>query len=72
MFDGFINDESVKPYGAEALGCGTKLGNNAASITYGKYGILHGFKFLFLQDKEGKIANKERQQRPACMIFLSY
>ena len=57
MFDGFINDESVKLYGVEALGRGTKLGDNAASITYGKYGILHGFKCLFLQDKEGNTAD---------------
>jgi len=39
------------------LGKGSKLGENAASITYGKEGILHGFKCLLLQDKDGNPAN---------------
>ena len=57
MFSGFLNDENVKLYGAEPLGKGIKLGENAASITYGKEGIIHAFKCLVLQDENGNIAN---------------
>lgn len=57
MFSGFLDDESVNLYGVEPLGKGIKLGENAASITYGKEGILHGFKCLLLQDEDGNPAN---------------
>ncbi len=57
LFSGFLNDENVKIYGVEPLGKGTKLGENAASITYGKDGILHGFKCKLLQDENGNVAN---------------
>ena len=57
MFSGFLNDENVKIYGVEPLGKGTKVGENAASITYGKEGIIHGFKCLLLQDEQGNPVN---------------
>ncbi len=57
IFNGFLNENSVKIYGVEPMGRGEKLGENAASITYGKEGILHGFKCLLLQDEEGNPAN---------------
>lgn len=57
IFSGFIEDETVKLYGAEPLGRGECLGDNAASLTYGKDGILHGFKSLLLQDESGNVAN---------------
>lgn len=57
LFNGFINDKSVKLYGAEPLGRGEKLGDNAASLTYGKEGILHGFNSLLLQNEEGDVAD---------------
>lgn len=57
IFSGFLDDEEVKLYGAEPLGKGTKLGENAASLTYGKESILHAFKCLALQDDKGNIAN---------------
>lgn len=57
MFSGFLDDEGVKIYGVEPLGKGIKVGENAASITYGKEGILHGFKCLLLQDENGNPAN---------------
>ena len=56
VFDGFINDESVKLVGVEPLGKGEKIGENAASINYGKLGELHGFKSMFLQYENGEIA----------------
>ena len=55
MFNGFLNDKEVKLIGVEPLGKSEKLGENAASITYGKDGILHGFKCKVLQDEKGNI-----------------
>ena len=57
MFSGFLDEKDVKIYGAEPLGKGTKVGENAASITYGKEGIIHGFKCLLLQDEQGNPVN---------------
>jgi tryptophan synthase beta chain len=57
IFNGFIEDVDVKLYGIEPLGKGDALGDNAASMKYGKEGILHGFKCLLLQDDDGNIAN---------------
>ena len=57
IFNGFIDDSNVKLYGVEPLGKGSGLGENAASITYGKDGIIHGFKCLLLQNDDGSIAN---------------
>lgn len=57
IFNGFLNEENVKIYGVEPMGKGEKIGENAASITYGKDGILHGFKCLLLQDENGNPAN---------------
>lgn len=55
IFSGFV-DDPVKLYGVEAMGKGTKLGDNAASLTYGKDGIMHGFNSIMLQTKEGEPA----------------
>ena len=57
MFNGFIEDESVKLCGVEPMGKSSKLGENAASITYGKEGVIHGFRCLLLQDDKGNIAD---------------
>ena len=56
IFNGFLEDDGVNLYGIEPLGKGEKIGENAASITYGKDGIIHGFKCLLLQDENGNIA----------------
>lgn len=53
IFSGFIEDKNTKLIGAEPLGKGAKTGQNAASITYGKDGIIHGFKCKVLQDENG-------------------
>lgn len=55
IFDGFIDDINTKLIGVEPLGKGEKLGQNAASLTYGKDGIIHGFKCKLLQDEKGNI-----------------
>lgn len=57
IFSGFLADESVRLFGVEPLGKGEKVGENAASITYGKEGIIHGFNSLVLQDENGNIQN---------------
>lgn len=57
IFNGFLNDEKVNLIGVEPLGKGEKLGDNAASINFGRVGELHGFKSMFLQDEEGNIAD---------------
>ena len=57
IFNGFLNDENVKIYGVEPLGKSNTPGENAASITYGKDGILHGFKCKLLQDENGNICD---------------
>jgi tryptophan synthase beta chain len=54
IFSAYIDDENVKLYGVEPMGRGTKTGDNAATITYGKPGTIHGFKCLLLQDEKGE------------------
>ena len=55
IFSGFL-DEPVKIYGVEPLGRGLKLGDHAASITYGEEGIMHGFNSIMLKDENGNPA----------------
>jgi tryptophan synthase beta chain len=53
LFTAFLNDP-VRIVGVEPMGRGPKIGDNAASITFGKKGILHGFESLLLQDDKGE------------------
>ncbi|MFW5768226.1 MAG: tryptophan synthase subunit beta [Bacteroidota bacterium] len=53
IFSGFLDDENVELYGVEPSGRGTKSGDHAATMTYGKPGIIHGFKCYLLQNEEG-------------------
>ncbi|MBE6689451.1 MAG: tryptophan synthase subunit beta [Ruminococcaceae bacterium] len=53
MFPAFLADP-VDIYGVEPLGRGPSVGDHAASITYGKKGILHGFESYLLQDENGE------------------
>jgi len=55
MFHPFIADRSVKIIGYEAGGTGAGLGRNAATLSYGRPGVLHGFYSMLLQDEEGQI-----------------
>jgi tryptophan synthase beta chain len=55
IFSGFI-DAPVKLFGVEPLGKGTKLGEHSASLTYGKEGVMHGFKSIMLMDEHGEPA----------------
>ncbi len=56
IFSGFIEDKDVELYGVEPLGKGTRLGEHAASITYGEPGIMHGFNSIMLKDDKGEPA----------------
>ena len=55
MFSGFLNDP-VEIYGIEPLGRGEKLGDHAASLTYGTEGVMHGFNSIMLKDENGEPA----------------
>lgn len=55
MFVPFLADP-VEIIGVEPLGRGSGIGDHAASIAYGKKGILHGFESLMLQDENGNPA----------------
>ncbi|MBQ9246340.1 tryptophan synthase subunit beta [bacterium] len=57
LFNGFLEDNQVDIYGVEPLGKGSAVGDNAASMTYGKDGIIHGFKCKVLQDSDGNPSN---------------
>ena len=56
MFAGFIDDKDVNLNGIEPLGRGTNIGEHSATMTYGKPGMIHGFKCLLLEDEEGNPA----------------
>lgn len=53
IFCGFLDDKDVALYGVEPLGRGGNPGDHAASMTYGKPGILHGFRSYTLQNSDG-------------------
>ena len=55
LFYPFVNDESVAMYGVEAAGLGVDTPYNAATITSGRPGILHGQLMDVLQDENGQI-----------------
>ena len=55
LFAGFLNDP-VDIYGIEPLGRGAKMGDHAASLTYGEEGIMHGFNSIMLKDENGNPA----------------
>lgn len=55
MFDAFLNDP-VRLIGVEPMGRGKSIGDNAASLTYGEEGIMHGFNSIMLKDENGNPA----------------
>ncbi|MDD7908980.1 MULTISPECIES: tryptophan synthase subunit beta [Pseudovibrio] len=56
LFSGFIDDDGVKLHGVEPMGKGPEEGQHAATITYGKPGMIHGFKCLVLTNEAGEPA----------------
>jgi tryptophan synthase beta chain len=55
MFHPFIADQSVRIIGVEAGGTGAGLGQNAATLSFGTPGVLHGVYSMLLQDAEGQV-----------------
>lgn len=55
IFHPFIGDASVQIIGIEAGGRGAGLGQNAATLSHGSPGVLHGCYTMLLQDAEGQI-----------------
>ncbi|TLD83221.1 tryptophan synthase subunit beta [Helicobacter sp. MIT 11-5569] len=56
IFSGFIED-AVELVGVEPLGNGSKLGQHAASLSYGSEGVMHGFNSIMLKDSNGEPAH---------------
>jgi len=56
IFSAYIEDKDVKIHGVEPGGISSKDGDHACTITYGKPGIIHGFKCYLLQDEKGEPA----------------
>src|SRR5215472_16555071 len=54
-FHAFIADAGVEIIGVEAGGRGSGLGDNAATVAYGRPGVLHGTYSMLLQDADGQI-----------------
>lgn len=57
MFYPFVNDSSVELVGVEAGGRGSERGQHAATIGFGKPGVLHGSFSYVLQDDDGQTAD---------------
>ncbi|MGE4399309.1 MAG: tryptophan synthase subunit beta [Campylobacterales bacterium] len=55
IFSAFIED-AVELIAVEPAGKGEKLGEHAASLTYGSEGVMHGFNSIMLKDANGEPA----------------
>ena len=55
IFSAFLDDKNINLIGVEAGGLGANTPYNAATLTNGKEGIIHGMKTIVLQDKFGRI-----------------
>ena len=56
LFHNFLKYPEVKIIGVEPLGKSEKLGEHAATLTFGEEGIMHGFNSIMLKDEEGNPA----------------
>jgi tryptophan synthase beta chain len=54
-FHAFVPDRAVELIGIEAGGRGAGLGENSATISFGRPGVLHGTYSMLLQDEHGQI-----------------
>jgi len=55
LFYPFLNDDAVALLGVEAGGRGAGLGDNAATLAFGRPGVLQGSFTMLLQDAHGQI-----------------
>ena len=54
MFYPFIDDEDVRLIGVEAGGTGPEPGQHAATLSFGRPGVLHGTYSYVMQDDDGQ------------------
>lgn len=54
LFHAFLDDTDVELYGFEAAGEGMGTERHAATLNYGRPGVLHGAKSYMLQDEDGQ------------------
>ncbi|MGW8257815.1 MAG: tryptophan synthase subunit beta, partial [Thermoguttaceae bacterium] len=57
MFFPFISDKNVELIGVEAGGRSNKIGDHAATLCYGRPGVLHGAYSYVLQDDDGQTSD---------------
>ena len=55
IFHPFVDDAAVQLIGVEAGGEGAELGQNAAPLSHGQPGVLHGTYSYLLQDDDGQV-----------------
>jgi tryptophan synthase beta chain len=55
LFHAFLGDAGVQILGVEAGGRGSALGDNAATLSFGRPGVLHGTYSMLLHDAHGQI-----------------
>ena len=53
LFSGFLDLEECRLIGVEPMGRSDRPGDHAATMTFGKPGVIHGFKCYLLQDEQG-------------------
>ena len=56
IFSAFLDEEECQLHGVEPSGRSLELGDHAATMTFGKPGMIHGFKCYTLQDDKGELA----------------
>ena len=54
-FHPFVPDRGVELIGIEAGGRGAGLGDNSATLSFGRPGVLHGSYSMLLQDENGQV-----------------
>ena len=59
LYHAFLGDADVRILGFEAGGASTELGENAATLAYGRPGVLHGAHTQLIQDPHGQIVDTE-------------
>ncbi|MCU0534296.1 MAG: tryptophan synthase subunit beta [Hydrococcus sp. Prado102] len=55
LFHEFVNESNVRLIGIEAAGEGVDTEKHAATLTYGRIGVLHGAMSYLLQDDDGQV-----------------
>ena len=56
IFSAYLKNKDVNLIGVEALGTGKEIGNNSATINFGKEDVYQGFKTKVLKDNNNNVA----------------